>query len=42
MVVVRIGLVGGGQTLVYYCLAYLPVSTVTTLFNLGPVFIYFI
>lgn len=25
-----------------YCLGYIPVSTVTTIFNMGPVFIYFI
>ncbi len=42
LVIVRIVFVGGGVTLVYFCLAYLPVSIVTTLFNLGPIFIFFI
>jgi drug/metabolite transporter (DMT)-like permease len=42
MVLVRIVLVGGGQTIVYYCLTYMPVSTVITLLNLGPIFIFFV
>ena len=41
-VVVRIGFVGAGSTTVYYCLKYLPVSTVNTVLNLAPVFIFFI
>jgi len=28
--------------LMLYCLKYIPVSTVTTLFNMGPIFIFFI
>ena len=41
-VVMRIGFVGAGSTTVYYCLKYLPVSTVITIMNMAPIFIFFI
>ena len=28
--------------IMFYCLKYLPVSTATTLYNIGPIFIFFI
>ena len=39
--ITRIFFVGSGST-VYYCVQYLPVSTVVTILNLGPIFIFFI
>jgi drug/metabolite transporter (DMT)-like permease len=35
-------MVGASATIMYYCIGYIPVSMVTTLFNIGPIFIFFI
>ena len=38
----RIGIVGAAATSMYQSLKFLPVSTVVTIWNLGPIFIFFI
>ena len=38
----RICFVGAAATSMYQSLKFLPVSTVTTIWNLGPIFIFFI
>lgn len=38
----RMVLMGMGNIVLFYCLKYLPVSTAITMYNLGPLFIFFI
>lgn len=42
MIIIRIIYMGMGSITMYFCLKYLPVSMVATLYNTGPIFIYFI
>jgi drug/metabolite transporter (DMT)-like permease len=40
--ITRVSVVGAASSLMFYCLTYIPVSTVVTLFNMGPIFIFFV
>jgi len=39
---IRVALAGTASTIMFYCIGYLPVSTVTTMFNMAPIFIFLI
>ena len=39
---IRGGLAGTASSLMLYCVNYIPVSTVTTMFNMSPIFIFFV
>ena len=35
-------MVGGSTSLIYYCITFIPISTLVTVYNTGPIFIFFI
>ena len=42
MVMLRVFCTGGSLAITQYCVKYLPVSIVSTLYNTSPIFVYFV